>query len=380
MVTVGGNLTLDSTISTNNLGVASVIFGFTSTTVSANTANLIIGLAPVDLQAGGGGVTPLVVTLNGDLIITSLSTGGAGSGLDAGSVTVSTPGNVIMTGPTVALSSGGPIIIAEAGGVTINANNLLMDAPVSSGQATISVEDGPITINTQQAIVMSNSASMTIALLLTTTPEPLLAIAGTNISIDTNSFISNQTPGGSVTLVVDNAAPFNVPFNIGPGQFSNLGTISTGTLASPGPLRVFTSRRVQNTQVGTLNGVTFGPPGTFGVNSNIEVWRTWYPNSFFGGPEYTIFYKEPITSNSNPMPSPHTTQLAITLFNQAAYEFLQDLRDYDVFWYWETAFTSDYDHEGYDAIQRKASKKPATSSANRLTGCCAKATKNKMEK
>lgn len=354
-VTVGGDILMDTTLSTNNLGVASVIGGVNQTLVSARNVTMTIGIAPADIQTFSGGVSPTTLTLTGDLNIASIPSGGAGSGLIGGAVTVTTPGNVIMTGPTVALSAGGPIITAQTGGVTINANNLTMNAPVSSGQSTILAQHGPITINTTQAITLTNSANISIVPLGTPATQPLLAIAGTNISIDTNSFISNQTNAGPVTLVVDNASPFNVPFNIGPGQFINLGSIAAGTVATPGPLRVFTARRAQNTQTGNLNGSVFSP-GAFDVNTNTEVWRTWYPNAFFGGPNYTIFYKEPVTiPPPPPVPPPHTTQLAITLFNQAAYEFLQSLWDYDVFWYWETDFSADYAHEAYDSVHLKGS-------------------------
>ena len=175
---------------------------------------------------------------------------------------------------------------------------------------------------------------------LTAGTHTMLIKAGTDIALN-NPTCAMLNLQGAITLVVDNAPPFNVTPNIGPGRFINDGLVMSRT----GDLRIFTSVRSQNIQAGALNGALF-VPGPYAINSPTEHWTIWFPNPFVG-PNYTVFYKEPYP----PFVIPPTAR-AVTLFNQAAYEFLQDLRDYDAFWYWQTLFTSDYAHEKYDRAEK----------------------------
>lgn len=143
----------------------------------------------------------------------------------------------------------------------------------------------------------------------------LTAIADVNMELDFPSLIHNGS--GSVTLVVDNAFPSSP--EVGPGAF----VLESGAqLFANGPLRIFTSRRVQNVINAPINGVTF-IPGSLFVDSATEQWGTYFPNSFGGFP-FTIFYKE----------------LLPAFLNQAKQmsEGLQDLRTYDTFLFWPRCY------------------------------------------
>jgi len=98
-----------------------------------------------------------------------------------------------------------------------------------------------------------------------------------------NSLIENLG-GGDIILVVDGNFP--QPF-LGNGSF-NLGPTANLTTTS-GAIRVFTSQQFLNNIEGLLNGQSF-TAGTLFVDTNTEIWCTYFPSDAGGFP-YTIFYK-----------------------------------------------------------------------------------------
>ncbi|MGB8088779.1 MAG: hypothetical protein WCE84_05210, partial [Candidatus Rhabdochlamydia sp.] len=117
-----------------------------------------------------------------------------------------------------------------------------------------------------------------------TTTGQLTAIAGKNIVMQSNTGSANIiNKGGDITLVTDNLFPVS-PL-IGPGFFSINSTVSTS-----GELRIYTATRSQNQINDLINGSPF-TPGTLFVDSNQEIWATYYPGGGYGGGPFTIYYK-----------------------------------------------------------------------------------------
>lgn len=118
-----------------------------------------------------------------------------------------------------------------------------------------------------------------------TTTGQLTAIAGKNIVMQSNTGPANMiNAGGNVTLVTDNLFP-TAPL-IGPGFFS-----INSTLSASGEMRIYTAVRSQNQINDLINGSPF-IPGTLFVDTNEEMWATYYPGGSYGGGPFTIYYKD----------------------------------------------------------------------------------------
>lgn len=160
----------------------------------------------------------------------------------------------------------------------------------SVGDLSVTSVNGSITLRERAHLHVSSLGGAT--------NHNALLIAGQNIHLYNQSLITNQQPNGELTLVVDNLFP-SAP-DIGPG-FLLIDPLARLSTASPStPLRIFTSVPTATTINGFINGVRY-TPGSIGVNTNFERWGFWYPNSFWGGNFYTIFYKL-ATSNIYPYP------------------------------------------------------------------------------
>lgn len=312
----------------NCSGSISVLGG--TAPLGTGTATIENNGGPVFINAGGpiNVVGGFCTVLGNNARITT--------GLSGGNINITTPSDVNLIGGVNPSLSNASIYTGVAGNVSIQANNVTLQG--NNAQCGIESINGNLTIIANGAVTLLQGPSVTASYIWILpspgTPE-LLVIAGTDIFIDQqNCFIQNFNSLGSLTLVCDNNFPTQ-PF-FGPGKFTNLGKVST----SGAPLWVFTSRRFLNT-TGIVNvGFT---PGPIYVDSTSEKWFTWYNNNSNGVP-YKIFYKD------QPLPTPTQLQTALTVFNPAAYEFLQNLKDFDVFWYWRTTFDSFYDTDKYTAI------------------------------
>lgn len=119
------------------------------------------------------------------------------------------------------------------------------------------------------------------------TTGELAAIAGKNIILQSSVAPANIiNEGGNVTLVTDNL--FASTPSIGPGFFS---MNSNSTLSASGQMRIYTAIRSQNQINGLINGAPFIPGALF-VNTNEEMWATYYSGGAYGGGPFTIYYKD----------------------------------------------------------------------------------------
>lgn len=115
--------------------------------------------------------------------------------------------------------------------------------------------------------------------------DDLLMIAGNEVYIKNGSKIENKS-SGDLTIVVDDDYP--TPPTMGHGHFIFDG--SSSIITSSGKVRIFTVSRDFDQVSGNINGSPYVPGPRF-IDSNQEVWDAYYPDSFFGGPGFTIFYK-----------------------------------------------------------------------------------------
>ena len=204
------------------------------------------------------------------------------------------------------------------GAITLNSQNLLVDAGTAIGTSGVWTSSGDISVTCAQNCQYSASSALAPAVLETfgsdltlitggsisltgfttySTPAPtgnLLLIAGQNISIgDLSQVIANGTADSSLIMVVDNDFP--APLGIGPGRFilDNGGAVSAGTGTA---VRIYTARRNQNNIQDLINGTPF-IPGPFGVDTASEKWQIYYPLGAYGGGPFTIYYKEPTVTS-----------------------------------------------------------------------------------
>lgn len=168
-----------------------------------------------------------------------------------------------------------------------------------------------------------------------TTTGQLTAIAGKDIIMQSNAGPANIiNAGGNVTLVTDNLFP-TAPL-IGPGFFS-----INSTLSSSGQLRIYTAMRSQNQINDLINNSPF-IPGTLFVDTNEEMWATYYPGGNYGGGPFTIYYKDGTIeaiedtfqfsvdqaelSDLLPMVSPPIYQAKLDYFSQEEFMFFDPYR------------------------------------------------------
>jgi len=136
------------------------------------------------------------------------------------------------------------------------------------------------------------------------TSGPILIISGVDTHLDNADITSTSS---SVTLVVDNASPFDTRPNIGPGIYIMGSSINSGPSQ---PLKIFTALQQvggSNNQIATnslFNGVDpyaspyFYPTAPIFKDTLYEVWCVYfsdnsqppYPGVGLGFP-FTIFYK-----------------------------------------------------------------------------------------
>jgi hypothetical protein len=110
-------------------------------------------------------------------------------------------------------------------------------------------------------------------------------------------------------------------------------------------LRIFTAKQSQNQIEGILNLANFFPGAEY-LDSAEEAWGTYYQYAS-GGVPFTIFYKN-IWVNPD----------ARDLFNRATSEFLQNLKDFDDFFYVSKPFFVKYPRE---QLKLKKSRKKSSS-------------------
>jgi hypothetical protein len=172
----------------------------------------------------------------------------------------------------------------QAGEAYIEANsfsgffvNRTLNMLGSNDNAYIISSSGALNITAGENIYLNGNARVE------NSTGPLSLIAGNNMYIRNLSVVRN-TGGQDLTLVVDNDYP--VSPEKGHGHF----IFDGNSIIENGRVRIFTVERDFDTISGNINGVPYVPGFEF-EDSNQERWGVYYPNSFFGGPGFTIFYK-----------------------------------------------------------------------------------------
>lgn len=264
-------------------GIANFAIGrdLTLTSGSVSVANAIIGTENTNLIGGS-----LQFTVGRNVLLTAASSQnysliGYGSPSTSSNVTGDilfnhVGGDMILQGANSGTGAAGFAQIGHlSGGGSPNVLNgnisLLVDG-------SISVIGGSASASSYAQIGHGGSSPFT-------TTGQLTAIAGKDIIMQSNAGSANIiNAGGNVTLVTDNLFP-TAPL-IGPGFFS-----INSTLSASGELRIYTAIRSQNQINDLINGAPF-IPGTLFIDTNEEMWATYYPGGSYGGGPFTIYYKD----------------------------------------------------------------------------------------
>lgn len=244
--------------------------------LSSSSGNVIINAGNISLFGGASSSYASILSPNDLAHVYAdnsilLNATGAGLAQIFGNVVdfSAIEGSVTLQGSNASIIS--KTSLTGSAGDNIYLNNGLIEA--DNGGLLLTAGD-EVTLSGSSLITMLNGASTDI----------LLIKAGNDLEIGSGSEIRNNT-GTDTTLVVDNDFP--IPPEIGDGRFI---LRQGGKVTSKGPLRIFTAMQEFNIIEDNINGVPF-TPGTPLTDSNHERWGVYYPNSFFGGPGYTLFYK-----------------------------------------------------------------------------------------
>lgn len=166
----------------------------------------------------------------------------------------------------------------------------------------------------------------------------ILLLADRNIQMTELALNPSKIDGVNNTLVVDNYFP-TAP-GIGTGFFS-----MTPNATISGQTKIFSASQSLNSISGSLDGFSYSAGPEF-FDSNTERWGIYYPSAFFGGPGYTIFYK-------NSLGTLPIVPILIYQTLKASSQMFYDIRTYDDKQFWRT-FLVAYNREGY--LDQKSSQ------------------------
>lgn len=237
---------------------------------------------------------------------------------NGGDLTLNATGTVSATGGGGAGGNSAGLTTEAGDPIFVTAENLNLNggsSPSSTGDIT-TAGGGPISIFVENDINLDGSSGVIGSIIVGGGNGELFAQAGNSMTL-VNSVIENLG-SGPINLVVD--ANFPQPL-IGSGFFSLDGASSVSSAG--GAIRIFTALQSFNSIFGTLNGFSF-TAGTLYIDTNQEVWCTYYP-SFFGGSPFTVFYKDCIQQ---------TAQQAETVVSES----LVDLHPYNEYPGWWECF------------------------------------------
>lgn len=277
------------------------------------------------------GSNPLTCSVTGNLSLLPGALGPARIGspntLATASMSIHATGNLALTGfdPYYALiGHGDPSSGASnlSGNIGVTAASVSLIAQDAGGFAQIghvnqtaggSILAGSLSIRTSQDVQLTGGATAYTRIghggqvgLTTFLPATTQVIAGTTIALTSGHIAS---PGGALTLVVDNNFP-SFP-NFGSGAIS---MDVNSTLSSADALRIYTATQDLNTFAGLINGQNFSA-GPFDVDSSTEQWRTYYPGGTYGSTLFKIYYKNPIVYDTQSYVSANTTANLVALSN-----------------------------------------------------------------
>lgn len=248
-----------------------------------------------------------------------------------GPTLTSSSGNITIKSADTVLFTGMPadFLISDPTDLALTP---LLPAKIVSSTGNITIFSGTLfTPGESFRNILIRDASIT-----TGNPGQILMVANNDMTLSLAGAINS---GGDINLVVDNQAPIS-PF-IG-GIWSSGGTFNKGAgqsvISSNGNLRVFTARQPLNAITGTLNGVPYVAGVQF-VDTPQEHWNTYFFNPFFGGPGFTLFYKD-----SPAPPPPFVVPRGVIISAQTALSEMFYMMDRnDNYPYWDLKFSIFYD-------------------------------------
>jgi len=305
VASVAGTITIVS--DSDNSGSGSIFMSGNNGIVTNNTNNVTLS-AGFGAASGTSGIFQsatsgqILSPLNGSITIQAVGPitldtflpGGAAAFAPGGTLIVRSKTGNINLNRRATTNSGSTIVTADTGSIFCNApggGSTTSTGPITytAGTDIVLNGDSPSTLNSLTGGAITTTAGRdTLVTRNVATSGPIVMRTGRNMSLlaSTTRITSSAS---TVTLVVDNSFP-SAP-NLGPGAFSMV----AGSQVNSGvgqALRIFTSKQSQNSfSTGTLNGATFAA-GTPFIDTPREHWCTYFPNAFFGGQQYTIFYKE----------------------------------------------------------------------------------------
>lgn len=223
-------------------------------------------------------------------------------------------------------------LIGTYGTLPTNSINIQTEGPINlysfASESIISTLGGAIEITAGTDINLFSAPGVEVTISVGALGNSdLTLISGTSIAV--NSIIQNLGTG-NINIVVD--ANFSRPF-FGNGVFSlGLNGIIT---TNGGAIRIFTSQQSLelNQILGLINGQNFSPGPLF-VDSNQEIWCTYYPSTSGGFP-FTVFYKDCL-------------QLLMQQAEVAVAELLTNFHPFNEFPGWWDRFTISSSIKGQD--------------------------------
>ena len=279
----------------------------------------------IDFTAGQGGsnhITARNITLLGG---TGSNTVTIGCGLpilsapsDA-TVDIATSGDLTI-GLNSAIATFGTMATND---ITISAGNLIIAAGGSILSGTGMNDGGSISITTTGSIAMNGTiANPAIIRMSASSPGDMTILANQNISLNSPDMIEVLGPG-SLFLAVDEAPPYNVSPNIGPGLLH----ISSGAVLSTagGALRMYAAIPAQTTidPAATFNGSSISPA--------FEELGVWYPGvGSQPGIPYALYFKGAVKPPSPP-PSPAVRVTALPVYSRFQTAVSEAFQEWDLF-------------------------------------------------
>ncbi len=228
-----------------------------------------------------------------------------GSNASSGNITAALTGTLQTNGATISTGIlGGAITLEAAGDLNFQSTNMATLSRSASSPITLTAGSGgdidfsgtSVTTNLGN-VAMTAGGSISYAHTTFNLAVPadgsFSAIAGDNLSFDTNSFVHVSGPDlPLVQLVVDN----NNPASVGSGSFVYpIGANITAFGSSF--VRIYTAARANNTVAtgAVIDGLVYVPSTPAGTDTNQEVWDTFYPTvpaaPEDGSDHFTIYYK-----------------------------------------------------------------------------------------
>lgn len=274
-------------LATDNMSLAGGTATDTPAFVQSASGNIAVGCRNLSLQGsassgGFAGIDSLGGNLSANVSGNVTMQGGNAANSEVYLRTVS--GDLSLTGfQSLSMLGNHEAIIQGNGNLVVNGGNITLN---TAGSNPAFIENLSSSANTE--ITSTENVSLQGTSYIRAQGGILTVIAGADINVGSQAEVSNQGANGELNLVVDNRFP-TVP-DIGPGSFilASGGLVET---ASGSNLRIFTGSRSNNQILELLNGEAF-VPGPLFVNSGQERWGTYYPSTFFGGPGFTLFYKQ----------------------------------------------------------------------------------------